>query len=108
MRARIVDLPGFVVTSHAAEKSSDNGVSNLMSSSKTPSSRQELASRRRRSRSPGCHDQQRREVTVRKEILWESDTATNQEVNAKEIEFIRLLRSNDPAIGYNRRPHPMC
>ena len=50
--------------------------------------------------------EQRRDFTVRKEILWESDTATNQEVNAKEVEFIRLLRSNDPAIGYNRRPHP--
>jgi hypothetical protein len=48
--------------------------------------------------------EQRRDFTIRKEILWESDTATNQEVNTKEIEFIRLLRSNDPAIGYNRKP----
>ncbi len=48
--------------------------------------------------------EQRRDFTVRKEILWESETASNQEVNLKEVEFIRLFRSNDPAIGYNQRP----
>jgi hypothetical protein len=48
--------------------------------------------------------EQCRDWTVRKEILWESETATDQEVNAKEFEFIRSLRSNDPAVGYNRRP----
>lgn len=48
--------------------------------------------------------EQRRDFTIRKEILWESETATDQEVTAKEIEFIRLLNSNDPAVGYNRRP----
>lgn len=51
-----------------------------------------------------CTREQRRDFTIRKEILWESDTATGQEVTAKEYEFIRLLRSNDPRIGYNRRP----
>ncbi len=40
-----------------------------------------------------------RDLPVRKEILWESETATNQEVNAKEVEFILKLRSNDPAVG---------
>jgi hypothetical protein len=48
--------------------------------------------------------EQRRDFTIRKEILWESDTATDQEVTAKELEYIRQLRSNDPTIGYNRRP----
>lgn len=48
--------------------------------------------------------EQRRDFTIRKEILWESDSATNAEVSAKEIEFIRSLRSNDPGIGYNRWP----
>jgi len=48
--------------------------------------------------------EQRRDFTIRKEILWESDVATSQDVNAKEREFILLFRSNDPAIGYNRRP----
>jgi hypothetical protein len=46
--------------------------------------------------------EQRRDFTVRKQILWESDTAKDVEVNVKEIEFIRALRSNDPAVGYNR------
>ena len=45
-----------------------------------------------------------RDFTIRKEILWESDTASDQEVNAKEVEFIRALRSNDLEVGYNRWP----
>lgn len=48
--------------------------------------------------------EQRRDFTIQKQILWESETASDQEVNLKEIEFIRLYRSNDPAIGYNRWP----
>jgi hypothetical protein len=48
--------------------------------------------------------EQRRDFSIRKEILWESNTASDQEVTAKEFEFIRSLRSNDPTIGYNRRP----
>ncbi len=48
--------------------------------------------------------EQRRDFTIRKEILWESKAATNKEVNEKEVEFIKLLKSNDPTIGYNRRP----
>lgn len=47
---------------------------------------------------------QRRIFTITREILWESDAATNAEVTAKEIEFINTLRSNDPAVGYNRSP----
>ena len=47
---------------------------------------------------------QRRDCTIRKQILWESQNATKQEVNLKEREFILSLRSNDPAIGYNRSP----
>jgi hypothetical protein len=50
--------------------------------------------------------EQRRDFTIRREILWESDTASDQEVNAKEVEFIRAFRSNDPAIGYNQWPKP--
>lgn len=45
-----------------------------------------------------------RDFTIRKEILWESDTASDQEVNAKEVELIRAFRSNDPEVGYNRWP----
>lgn len=45
-----------------------------------------------------------RDFTIRREILWESETATNAEVTEKEIEFIVGLRANDPSVGYNRRP----
>lgn len=48
--------------------------------------------------------EQRRDFTIRREILWESENASDAEVNLKEVEFIRLLKSNDPAIGYNRWP----
>ena len=48
--------------------------------------------------------EQRRDITIRKEILWESETASNEEVNQKEIEFIKKFKSNDPTIGYNIRP----
>ena len=33
--------------------------------------------------------EQLRDFTIRKEILWESDSATNREVSQKEVEFIR-------------------
>lgn len=48
--------------------------------------------------------EERRVFVIRKEILWDSDTASPVEVRRKETAMIRALRSNDPAIGYNRRP----
>jgi hypothetical protein len=48
--------------------------------------------------------EQRHDFTARKQILWESETATKEEVNQKERDFILKLHSNDPAIGYNRWP----
>jgi hypothetical protein len=48
--------------------------------------------------------EQCKDFTIRKEILWESESATNAEVSSKEREFILQFRSNDPAVGYNRRP----
>lgn len=48
--------------------------------------------------------EQRRDFSVPKQILWESATATDSEVAAAEVSFIRALRSNDPATGYNRWP----
>ena len=48
--------------------------------------------------------EQRRDFTIHREIIWESETAADAEVNAKEVEFIKSFRSNDPAIGYNRWP----
>ena len=48
--------------------------------------------------------EQQRDFTIRKEVLWESDGASDQEVNKKEVELITLHRSNDPSIGYNQWP----
>ena len=48
--------------------------------------------------------EQRRDFTIRKEILWESEMASDQEVSQKEVEYINAFKSNDPAIGYNQWP----
>jgi len=48
--------------------------------------------------------EQRRDMTIRREIIWESETATDAEVRAKEIEFINALGSNNPTTGYNKWP----
>jgi hypothetical protein len=47
---------------------------------------------------------QRRDFSVRKEVLWESESASDSEVSQKEVEFILALAANNPAIGYNRWP----
>jgi len=48
--------------------------------------------------------EQRRDFTIRREILWGSETASDSEVNRKEVEYIILLQANNPAIGYNQWP----
>jgi hypothetical protein len=48
--------------------------------------------------------EQRRSLTITKEILWESDTASDAEVARQEVAYITVYRSNDPSIGYNRWP----
>jgi hypothetical protein len=48
--------------------------------------------------------EERRDFTIRREILWESETASDEEVSQKEVELIRLHGSNDPSVGYNRWP----
>ncbi len=50
--------------------------------------------------------QDRRDFTIRRQILWESEDATDAEVSQREVEFIRLFRSNDNTIGYNLWPKP--
>ena len=47
---------------------------------------------------------ERQNFVIRREILWESNTATISEVNTKEIELIRKFNSNKPSIGYNQWP----
>ncbi|MCP3099092.1 hypothetical protein LZ198_09450 [Myxococcus sp. K15C18031901] len=49
-------------------------------------------------------DEERRDFTIRREILWESTTATNQETSRVEVQLIREWQSNNPAVGYNRWP----
>jgi len=44
------------------------------------------------------------DFSIRKQILWESETATDEEVNRMEIEHILINESNNPNIGYNRWP----
>ena len=48
--------------------------------------------------------EQQLDYTVRKEVLWQSETATEAELSAKEVEMIRKYNSNDPDIGYNQWP----
>lgn len=48
--------------------------------------------------------EQARHFTIRKQILWESATASNAEGAKVEVQYIGSLRANDPAIGYNRWP----
>ena len=49
-------------------------------------------------------DPNRLKLTLCKEILWESETATDAEVRAMEMKLIRETGANDPAIGYNLSP----
>ena len=49
-------------------------------------------------------EEQRKDYSVRKQILWESKDCTESELSEKEVEFIRKYHSNDPEIGYNRWP----
>lgn len=45
-----------------------------------------------------------KDYTVRKQILWESESCSDSELAAKEVEFIKKYQSNNPSIGYNRWP----
>lgn len=49
--------------------------------------------------------EQRRDFTIRKEILLEfPDDTDNREITRQEIALIREYGSNDPSKGYNRTP----
>jgi len=45
-----------------------------------------------------------KKFNIQKEILWESETATPQELKQKEDDIIVSLCANDPDKGYNLRP----
>ena len=44
------------------------------------------------------------DFTIRKEVIWSSDTATDSEVNQVEVKLIHENDSNNPKVGYNRWP----
>lgn len=48
--------------------------------------------------------EQRYSFTITREILWESEDATKEEVDELERRAIVELRANDPSVGYNRWP----
>ena len=45
----------------------------------------------------------RRDITVRREILWESAVAGRSQVRRMESEYIRRSGASDPLVGYNKR-----
>jgi hypothetical protein len=49
-------------------------------------------------------DEEKKDFTIRREIIWQSNDAADKEVNKKEIELILKYKSNNPKIGYNRLP----
>lgn len=48
--------------------------------------------------------EQRKDFTIRKEIIFEAENLTDQEINKLEVEFIKQFQSNNPVIGYNQWP----
>jgi len=48
--------------------------------------------------------EQRKDFTIRKEILFEAENLTDQEINKMEVEFIKKFQSNNPELGYNQWP----
>ena len=46
----------------------------------------------------------KKDYTIRKQILWESESCSEAALSAKEVEFIRAYQSNNPSVGYNRWP----
>ncbi|CAN1574051.1 hypothetical protein MCETHM1_03520 [Flavobacteriaceae bacterium] len=48
--------------------------------------------------------EQRKEFRIIKEVLFESENLTDQEINKKEVELILKYQSNNPMMGYNQWP----
>lgn len=48
--------------------------------------------------------EERQSFTITRDTLRYSENADRAEVCRKEIEFIRELRANDPAVGYSQHP----
>jgi hypothetical protein len=48
--------------------------------------------------------EERKDFTIRKQIIWEKECVEISELNKVEVELILLHQANDPAIGYNQWP----
>lgn len=48
--------------------------------------------------------EQLRDFSIRKQIIWETETASDTAVNLEEVRLINQYQSNNPLIGYNRWP----
>jgi hypothetical protein len=48
--------------------------------------------------------EERDDMTIRKQVLWSSESASPGEIDQREVEYIIQLSANDPKIGYNRSP----
>jgi hypothetical protein len=48
--------------------------------------------------------EQLKEIVLRKDILFSSETISDSELSQKETEFIVKCESNNPARGYNMLP----
>ena len=49
-------------------------------------------------------EEEQLDFTIRKEIIWKSNSASDKEVHEKEMELIKKYQSNNPKIGYNQIP----
>lgn len=49
-------------------------------------------------------DNIKKDYTVRKQILWESEDCSEAELARQEMYFIRKFSSHNPLVGYNRNP----
>jgi hypothetical protein len=49
-------------------------------------------------------EEQRQDMTIRREILFTLENVSISEINKKEIEFIKAFDSTNRSIGYNRWP----
>lgn len=49
-------------------------------------------------------DELKKDYTVRKQILWESESCSEVELAEMEVKLIREHNANNPEIGYNRWP----
>lgn len=50
------------------------------------------------------NEEEKKYFTIRREILWQSDKASDEEVNQKEVKYILKFKSNNPSMGYNQWP----